>query len=79
MVGGNLNPYGPVSGPLTVNGTTYHLTITHTASGAPIINIPAEAAARLAPGQSLPRITLVFLNPTHRRVDFDAEVFTDPL
>jgi len=67
------------SATVVVGGVTYQLTITHNAAGDPIINVPAAVATRLAPGQSLPAITLVFKNPRDKRVDFDAEVFTDPL
>jgi len=62
-----------------VNGVTYNLVITHTAAGAPIINVPAEVATRLAAGQSLPQITLVFANPGNHHFDFDTSVFLDPL
>jgi 3-phytase/alkaline phosphatase D len=67
------------SATMTVKGVTYKLTITHDAAGDPIINVPAAVATSLSPGQSLPEITLTFTNPNHKHVDFDTEVFTDPL
>lgn len=67
------------SATMTVNGVTYNLTITYTAAGAPIINVPASIATSLAAGQSLPKITLLFNNPLNQHFDFDAEVFVDPL
>jgi len=67
------------SATMTVGGVTYNLTITYTAAGAPIVNVPAEIATGLAAGQSLPSITLVFSNPGNKHFDFDAEVFIDPL
>jgi phosphodiesterase/alkaline phosphatase D-like protein len=67
------------SATMTVNGVTYNLTITYTAGGAPIVNVPAAAASSLAAGESLPTISLVFKNPGNKHFDFDAEVFTDPL
>jgi hypothetical protein len=63
---------------MTVNGVTYNLTITHTATGAPIINVPAEVATSLAAGHSLPKIRLLFSNPSTRHFDFDSSVFLDP-
>jgi hypothetical protein len=67
------------SATMVVNGVTYNLTITYTASGAPIINVPASIATSLAAGQSLPKITLLFNNPLNQHFDFDAQVFVDPL
>jgi hypothetical protein len=67
------------SATVTVNGVTYNLAITHDAANDPIINVPQAVAAGLSPGQSLPRITLLFHNPDHKPVHFDTEVFTDPL
>ena len=67
------------SATMTVAGVTYDLTITYTAAGAPIVNVPAEIATSLAAGQSLPSITLVFSNLGNKHFDFDAEVFIDPL
>jgi len=67
------------SATMVVNGVTYNLTITYTAAGAPIINVPAAIATSLAAGQSLPKITLLFNNPLNQHFDFDAEVFVDPL
>src|SRR5262249_8190034 len=67
------------SATMVVNGVTYHLTITHDAAGAPIINVPAAVTTSLAAGESLPKISLVFENPLDKHFDFDAEVFTDPL
>jgi 3-phytase/alkaline phosphatase D len=64
---------------VVVNGVTYTLTITHTAGGDPIINVPAAVATGLAPGQSLPTISLVFSNPSNKHFDFDVAVFLDPL
>jgi phosphodiesterase/alkaline phosphatase D-like protein len=67
------------SATVTVNGVTTQLTITHDAAGNPIINVPQSVASGLAPGQSLPTITLTFSNPGHKHVEFDADVFLDPL
>src|SRR5262245_23488965 len=67
------------SATMTVNGVTYDLTITYSAAGAPIINVPASIATSLAAGQSLPKITLLFNNPLNQHFDFDAQVFLDPL
>ena len=67
------------SATVTVNGRTYNLTITYNAAGAPIINVPAAVATSLSAGQSLPKISLVFRNPSNKHFDFDTEVFTDPL
>jgi phosphodiesterase/alkaline phosphatase D-like protein len=68
-----------LSATTVVGGVTYNLTITHTAAGAPIINVPAEVATSPAAGQSLPKITLVFSNPSTHHFDFDTSVFLDPL
>jgi phosphodiesterase/alkaline phosphatase D-like protein len=62
-----------------VNGITYHLTITHNAAGAPIINVPASVATSLSAGQSLPKMALLFKNPLKKHFDFDTQVFLDPL
>src|SRR5262249_10854249 len=67
------------SATVTVNGVTMTLTITHNAAGDPIINVPQSVASSLSPGQSLPPITLVFSNPHEKHVDFDTDVFLDPL
>jgi hypothetical protein len=64
---------------VTVGGVTYNLTITYSAAGDPIINIPAAVASALSPGQSLPTISLVFSNPGNKHFDFDIAVFLDPL
>jgi phosphodiesterase/alkaline phosphatase D-like protein len=67
------------SASVTVNGVTYDLTITRDAANDPIVNVPEAVAFRLSPGQSLPKVTLLFHNPGHKHVHFDTEVFTDPL
>jgi phosphodiesterase/alkaline phosphatase D-like protein len=67
------------SATMSVNGVTYNLTITFDAAGDPIINVPAAVATSLAPGESLPKISLVFKNPGNKHFDFDTAVFTDPL
>jgi 3-phytase/alkaline phosphatase D len=67
------------SATVTINGNVVNLTITHTASGAPIINLPASVATGLSPHDSLSDITLTFSNPAHKGFNVDAEVFTDPL
>jgi hypothetical protein len=41
--------------------------------------VPAAVATGLAPGQSLPTISLVFSNPSNTRFEFDVAVFLDPL
>jgi phosphodiesterase/alkaline phosphatase D-like protein len=67
------------SATMTVDGTVYNLTITHNAAGDPIINVPAAVATSLPAGKSLPKIHLLFSDPTNIFVDFNTEVFVDPL
>src|SRR5262249_20153443 len=66
------------SATMTISGVTYNLTITYNAAGAPIINVPAAVATSLSPGESLPKIRLLFKNPGNKHFDFDANVFVDP-
>jgi hypothetical protein len=67
------------SATMTVNGTVYNLTITHNAAGDPIINVPAVVATSLPAGKSLPKIHLLFSDPGNVFIDFNTEVFVDPL
>jgi phospholipase C len=66
------------SATITVNGNTINLDIDYDAAGNPIITIPDSVVSSLAPGDSLPMISLKFSDPIHRHVDFDADVFSDP-
>jgi phosphodiesterase/alkaline phosphatase D-like protein len=67
------------SATMTVGGTVYNLTITHDAAGDPIINVPAAVATSLPAGKSLPKINLLFGDPGNIFIDFNTEVFVDPL
>jgi phosphodiesterase/alkaline phosphatase D-like protein len=67
------------SATITIHGQAYDLTITYDVDGNPIINIPASIASSLRPGQSLPRIELVFDNPDDAPIHFQTQVFLDPL
>jgi len=67
------------SATVTINRVARILTITHDASGAPIINIPHAVTSSLLPGHSLPQVKLVFQNPSHKRLTFVTRVFTNPL
>jgi ELWxxDGT repeat protein len=62
---------------ITVAGTTYSLSITHTPEGDPVITIPSDLVPRLAPGKKLV-IAVRFRNPARELIDFDSEVFSDP-
>jgi 3-phytase/alkaline phosphatase D len=59
-------------------GQTVNLVITHDLAGNAFVNLPSSITG-LAPGQALPKITLVFANASNLRFDFTADVFTDPL
>jgi phosphodiesterase/alkaline phosphatase D-like protein len=67
------------SATMTVDGTVYNLTITHNSAGDPIINVPAAVATSLSAGKSLPKINLLFGDPSNIFIDFSTEVFIDPL
>jgi phosphodiesterase/alkaline phosphatase D-like protein len=67
------------SATVMVQGTPRDLTITHNAAGDPIINIPKGVSTGLGPNQSLPTISLVFSVSHHKGIQFDTEVFVDPL
>jgi hypothetical protein len=66
------------SATITVGGTTYNLAIRYDAAGDPIVTIPNALVSSLGAGQSLPKITLTFRNPSNKHFDFDTQVFSDP-
>jgi hypothetical protein len=61
---------------LTLNGTTYTLPVTTNSAGDPLIRIPRNLLASLAPGKSV-ALSLRFSNPTLTRFSYNTETFSD--
>jgi hypothetical protein len=65
------------SASVTVNGKSVSVAISSDGAGHLSITIPTSVAASLAPGQSLPAITLVFGNPSDLRFSFGTDLYSD--